>query len=68
MIFVNSLNRTIQKLPQFRCCSNKPDFFITYSVSDSEKEYLVCSDCIKLPCFSKFVINKIPINDLGNPE
>ena len=41
-----------------QCCSNKPDFQITYSVSGSEKDYLVCSSCIKKECFSKYIIRQ----------
>lgn len=49
----------VQKTLQ--CCSKTPVFHITYSVSDSEKSYLVCSDCIHLDCFSKYIISKVPI-------
>lgn len=48
----------------YSCCPKKPEFLITYSVSGSEKNYLVCSDCVKLECFSKYIIRKIPIQDL----
>ena len=44
-----------------RCCANHPDFHVIYSVSDSEKNYLVCSDCIVLDCFSKYILSKVPI-------
>lgn len=43
------------------CCSNNPDFHVIYSVSGSEKSYLVCSNCISLDCFSKYILEKTPI-------
>ena len=49
----------VQKTIQ--CCSNKPNFLVTYSVSGSEKEYLVCSVCVKLDCFLKYIVRKTPI-------
>jgi len=45
----------VQKL---QCCSKSPDYLITYSVSGSEKGYLVCSECIKKECFSKYIIRR----------
>jgi len=33
---------------------------VTYSVSGSEQDYLVCLSCINLECFSKFILNKTP--------
>ncbi|WP_100222196.1 hypothetical protein [Candidatus Nitrosopumilus salaria] len=42
----------------FQCCSEKPAFQITYSVSSSEKDYLVCSECVKKECFSKYIIRR----------
>jgi len=52
----------------FRCCRRKPSFSIVYSVAGEEKLYDVCSGCIELPCFSKFIIEKKPItnNNLKN--
>jgi hypothetical protein len=47
----------------FQCCSEIPAFQITYSVSGSEKDYLVCSDCIKKECFSKFILKQIPLEN-----
>lgn len=46
----------VQKI--LRCCSKISVFLITYSVSGSEKDYLVCSECIKKECFSKYVIRQ----------
>lgn len=46
----------VQKLLQ--CCSKTPDLLVTYLVSGSEKDYLVCSSCIKKECFSKYVIRQ----------
>ncbi len=43
----------------FRCCSEKPAFLVTYMVAGSKKQYLVCSNCIKLECFSKHIISKV---------
>ncbi len=51
----------VQKTIQ--CCSNKPNFLVTYSVSGSEKEYLVCSVCVKLECFSKYITSKTLISN-----
>ena len=48
------------------CCSEKPAFIVTYSVSGSEKDYLVCLSCINLKCFSKFIINKVPVASFKN--
>ena len=45
----------------FRCCKRKPAFFVQYSVAGFQKNYVVCSDCIKLECFSKYIIQKTPI-------
>ncbi|KFM20326.1 hypothetical protein AAA799P11_00073 [Marine Group I thaumarchaeote SCGC AAA799-P11] len=45
----------VQKL---QCCSEKPVFLVTYSVSGSEKDYHVCSVCIKKECFSKYIIRR----------
>ena len=51
----------VQKI--ISCCSQIHVFQVTYSVSGSEKDYLVCSDCIKKECFSKYVIRQIPIEN-----
>ena len=40
------------------CCSKTPAYLVTYSVSGSEKDYLVCLSCIKMECFSKYIIRK----------
>jgi len=47
----------------FRCCPIKPEFLVTYSVSGEQKHYHVCSVCIQLECFSKYIIKKIPISN-----
>ena len=47
----------------FRCCKRKPLFFVQYSVAGFQKNYLVCSDCINLECFSKYIVKKTPISD-----
>jgi len=41
-----------------QCCSKTPVYLVTYSVSGSEKDYLVCLSCIKIECFSKYIIRK----------
>jgi len=41
-----------------QCCSKTPVYLVTYSVSGSEKDYLVCLSCIKIECFSKYVIRR----------
>lgn len=51
----------VQKL--LSCCSENPSFQITYSVSGSEKDYLVCSECIKKECFSKYVIRQYSLEN-----
>jgi len=50
----------------FSCCSEKPVFLVTYSVSDSEKDYLVCLSCIQKECFSKYILNKAPAGSFKN--
>jgi len=40
------------------CCSKTPVYLVTYSVSGSEKDYLVCFSCIKMECFSKYIIRR----------
>jgi hypothetical protein len=47
-----------------QCCSEKPAFNMTYSVSGTEKDYLVCLSCINLECFSKFILNKAPAGSI----
>ncbi len=49
-----------------QCCSEKPAFIVTYSVSGTEKDYLVCLSCINLECFSKFILNKAPAGSFKN--
>jgi len=48
----------------FRCCKKTPKFSIIYSVNGSEKEYQVCSDCINLECFSKYIIRKVLLHNV----
>jgi len=45
----------------FRCCKRKPSFSVIYSVAGEKKYYDVCSVCIQLECFSKYIIEKTPI-------
>jgi len=47
----------------FQCCKKEPSFVVTYSVAGEEKKYLICSDCIKLGCFSKYIVSKTPISN-----
>ena len=47
----------------FRCCKRKPSFSVIYSVANEKKHYHVCSVCIHLECFSKYIIKKIPITN-----
>ena len=51
----------VQKTLQ--CCSKIPVFLITYSVSGSEKEYLVCSSCIQKEYFSKYIIRRLSVEN-----
>ena len=48
----------------FRCCKGNPAFFVQYSVAGFQKNYLVCSDCIKLECFSKYIIRKVLLHNV----
>jgi len=52
----------------FRCCKGKPAFFVQYSVAGFQKNYLVCSDCIDLECFSKYIIKKTSISDIARKK
>ena len=54
----------VQKTLQ--CCSKTPTSLVTYSVSGSEKDYLVCSSCIKKECFSKYVIRQHSVENKIN--
>jgi len=47
----------------FRCCKGRPAFFVQYSVAGFHKNYLVCSDCNKLECFSKYIIRRLPVEN-----
>ena len=46
-----------------QCCSEIPFYLVTYSVSGSEKEYLVCSSCIQKECFSKCILRQHSIEN-----
>ena len=50
----------------FRCCNRKSSFSIEYSVAGDKKSYDVCSVCINLDCFSKFILNKSPVGSIKN--
>ena len=39
----------------FRCCSNTPNFEITY---ENGKKWLVCKSCFKLEHWSRYIISK----------
>lgn len=52
----------------FRCCDNQPSDIVSYSVAGEIKFYLVCSDCIDLECFSKYIIKKAPISDIAKKK
>lgn len=54
----------VQKILQ--CCSKPPDFKITYSVSGSEKDYLVCSSCIKKDYFAKYIVRRLSVENKIN--
>lgn len=54
----------VQKILQ--CCSKPPDFKITYSVSGSEKDYLVCSSCIKKDYFAKYIVRRLFVENKIN--
>jgi len=45
-------------MTQLQCCSKTPVYLVTYSVSGSEKDYLVCSLCIQKEYFSKYIIQR----------
>jgi hypothetical protein len=48
----------------FRCRHREPSFSIEYSVAGDKKCYDVCSECINLDCFSKFILNKAPAGSI----
>jgi len=50
-------------MKQLQCCSKKPVYLVTYSVSGSEKDYLVCSSCIQKECFSKYIIRRLSVEN-----
>lgn len=52
----------------YRCCNRKPSFSIVYSVAGEQKPYDVCSHCIELSCFSKFILEKVSITASNNLE
>ena len=47
----------------FQCCSKIPVYLVTYSVSGSEKDYLVCSSCIQKEYFSKYIIRRLSVEN-----
>ena len=47
----------------FKCCNNDPQFLITYSVAGELKTYSVCKECLKLGCFSKYIVSKTPTSN-----
>lgn len=47
----------------YPCCSKPPVSVISYSVAGQTKRYSVCNNCISLDCFSKYIIEKIPIKN-----
>jgi hypothetical protein len=47
----------------YPCCGKTPINVITYPVAGQIKKNSVCKDCILLDCFSKFIIEKIPIKN-----
>jgi len=49
-----------------QCCSKTPVYLVTYSVSGSEKDYLVCSLCIQKEYFSKYVIQRHSVENKIN--
>jgi len=46
-----------------QCCSKTPAYLVTYSVSGSEKDYLVCSSCIQKEYFSKYIIRRLSVEN-----
>lgn len=53
-------------LQPIHCCSKTPVYLVTYSVSGSEKDYLVCSLCIQKECFSKYIIRRLSVENTIN--
>ena len=49
-----------------RCCSKTSVYLVSYSVSGSEKDYLVCSSCIQKECFSKYIIQRHSVENKIN--
>jgi len=49
-----------------QCCSKTPAYLVTYSVSGSEKDYLVCSLCIQKEYFSKYIIQRHSVENKIN--
>jgi len=46
-----------------QCCSKTPAYLVTYSICDSEKDYMVCSSCIQKECFSKYIIQRLSVEN-----
>jgi len=49
--------------PETRCCENESLYSVLYSIAGEKKRYLVCSNCIELSYFSKFILEKTPITN-----
>ena len=49
-----------------QCCSKTPVYLVTYTVSGSEKDYLVCSLCIQKEYFSKYIIRRLSVENKIN--
>ena len=43
-----------------RCCFNAPEFAVTYK---SGKRYLICTNCIKDPMYSRNIKSKTTVGD-----
>ena len=46
-----------------QCCSKTPTYLVTYSVSGSEKDYLVCSSCIQKEYFAKYIVRRLSVEN-----
>ena len=53
-------------MTQLRCCSKTPAYLVTYFVSGSEKDYLVCSSCIQKEYFSRYIIRRLSVENKIN--
>ena len=48
---------------QLQCCSKTPAYLVTYSVSGSEKDYIVCSSCIQKEYFAKYIVRRLSVEN-----